>query len=100
MKTIKLFLIALLVIAAQSTMAQSTVLINGTKVEGATSLADAITKAGITDSSLVTSVHYTSGTFTGKYDVTNTTAFTGDGDWLTLRSLTNIDTLITDAGVT
>lgn len=100
MKTIKLILLALLTFVAGGAMAQSTVLINGTKVEGATSLADAITKAGITDSSLVTSVHYTAGAFTGSYDASNTTAFTGDGDWLTLRSLTNIDTLITDAGVT
>ena len=103
MKQMKVFLIALLTIFVGSTTAQttsvSTIIVNDTTIADATSLADAIQKAGITDSTKVTSIHYTKGVLVGSYDKTDSTKYTGEGDWATIRTLDNLESLITDEGV-
>ena len=103
MQQMKVFLIALLTIFVGSATAQttsvSTIIVNDTTIADATSLADAIQKAGITDSTKVTSIHYTKGVLVGSYDKTDSTKFTGDGDWATIRTLDNLETFITDSDV-
>ena len=93
MKTLRFLLILILVSFFASMKAQttSTIVINTTTVSGATSLADAITKSGIAAAN-VTSVRYTSGSLTGSNNA--------NGDWETIKTLTALGTLVTDAGVT
>jgi len=95
MQQIKVFLIALLTIFVGSATAQttsvSTIIVNDTTIADATSLADAIQKAGITDSTKVTSIEYKKGTLTG--------ASYKEGDWALIRTLANLRSLITDDSV-
>jgi hypothetical protein len=95
MKQMKVFLIALLTIFVGSATAQttsvSTIIVNDTTIADATSLADAIQKAGITDSTKVTSIEYKKGTLTG--------ASYEEGDWAIIRTLANLRSLITDDSV-
>ena len=95
MRQMKVFLIALLTIFVGSATAQttsvSTIIVNDTTIADATSLADAIQKAGITNSTEVTSIEYKKGTLTG--------ASYEEGDWAFIRTLANLRSLITDDSV-
>ena len=102
MKHLKSVLFVSMILLAGSAMSQttSTIMVNDTTIVGASSLADAIKKAGIIDSTKVTSIRYIAGALTGTYDKTVTKTYSGTGDWATLRTLANLRSLITDSAVT